>query len=146
MLLYHSTIRTVRTINAKNLFLFYLHFFSLLLNISLSPHLVLSSLLSQPRQSHHVDHHATLISPCFVVEPSTTSCHPPHHSNDLTPSNLSQLARTLSFSSGGFFVVVVGGFFFSGCGLIFLACSGGLYKYIYIYICTGGGSISRLQM
>ena len=39
-----------------------------------------------------------------------------------------------SFSSGGFFVVVVDGFFFSGCGLIFLACSGGLYKYIYIYI------------
>ena len=53
-------------------------------------------------------------------------CHPPNHSNDLAPSNLSQSARTLSFSSGGFFVVVVGEFSFTGCGLIFLACSGGL--------------------
>ena len=72
-------------------------------------------------------------------------CHPPNHSNDLAPSNLSQSARTLLFSSGGFFVVVVGEFSFSGCGLIFLACSGGggLWEVvvdcmfcIYLYCCS----------
>ena len=67
-------------------------------------------------------------------------CHPPNHSNDLAPSNLSQLARTLLFSSGGFFVVVVGEFSFSGCGLIFLACGGGLFLYVavgFIFVVVG---------
>ena len=72
----HSKYERVRTTNAKKIYSYFIYTFSLTSqHTSFSPHLVLSSPISppfsQPRWSHHIDHHAT------------PSCRPPSHAVDL---------------------------------------------------------------